>query len=136
MALQKYVQEDQIVRNPDTFYKKGITKSPDAEARFSPEYHEKYNFKFEPLGRDYKVRCVWSAYLPYKKAKQIEKEWETEFPKNIWLDTQYNGVTECRYLTHDEYKRVLNECRDKYPKKDYGWKLNYWKVYFVEFTKK
>lgn len=136
MALQQYALEESIVRNPDIFYKKGITKSPDAEARFSPEYHKKNKFEFEPFGRDYNVRCVWSAYMPYKQARQIEKEWEVNFPKNIWLDTQYNGITECRYMTATEYKNVLNECRSKYPKEKYGWKLGYWKVYLVEFIKK
>lgn len=134
MSLQEYAPKDEIVRNPSIFYKVGFTTARDAEERFSVEYHKRHGFEFKCFGLDYTPRCVWSAFFTEAEAKQREAEW-LKFPKNLWLDEQYNGATECRFMDADHYKKVLNYFRLKYPKKDYGYKPGYKKVYLMEFTK-
>jgi L,D-peptidoglycan transpeptidase YkuD (ErfK/YbiS/YcfS/YnhG family) len=140
MATQEYASPEAIVRNPDVFYKVGYTETPDAEYRFSEEYHNQYGFRGRCLGKDYKPRCVWSAYFSKDEANLREAEWKNDFPKNLWVDKvedqAYNGITECRYMDTDHYKRVLNRFRLKYPKDDYGFKQGYYKVYLMEFTKR
>lgn len=136
MALQKYVPNHKMVRNPNTLYKIGICNTPDAEIRFDPEYHKMRKFKGEPLGEDYNIDCKWSAYLPYEEAVLMEKSWEKMRPKNIWTDKQYNGITECRYLTANEYNEQRKKLYAQSAKKKYSFKPGYWKVYFMEFTKK
>lgn len=132
------VLTEPIVRNPDVFYKMGFTTTPDAEYRFSEEYHNRYEFRGRCLGKEYKPRCVWSAYFSEEEASLREAEW-LKFPKNLWVDKvedqPYNGITECRYMDPDHYKKVLTYYLLKYPKKDYGFKPGYSKVYLMEFTK-
>ena len=137
MALQKYVPENQIVRNPPFFQKLGITQLPDAEMRFDPEFHRKKKFKLEPIGQDYYVSCKWSAWFPTKKiAIAMEKVWEFEHTKNIWVDKQYNGCTECRFFKRNKWESIVEDYKTRYPKEVYSYKPGYWKVYLMLFTKK
>lgn len=139
MALQKYAPADQIVRNPPWFQKLGITQQIDAEKRFDPEVHWKGNYELEPAGQDYHVKCDWSIWVPTKQiGLAMEKVWEVKYPKNLWVDKQYNGCTECRFFKLDEWRSIIEEYEKRYPKEIYSYKPdpNYWKVYLMLFTKK
>jgi hypothetical protein len=131
-------------RNPPVMYKLGYTTTTDAEIRFSEKYHNDNNFKFTCLGRDYNVRCVWSGWFTQAQADGLEAEW-AKFPKNIYTDIQYNGITECRYYDHNEYRTILNKYRLSYPTSEYSFKVSkakhryntrLVKAYLMEFTKK
>lgn len=137
MALQKYVPESEMVRNPPFFQKLGITQHSDAEMRFDPEFHWKHKFALEPIGQDYHVSCKWSASFPTEEiAMAMEKVWLVKWPKNIWVDKQYNGCTECRFFKMDEWEEIVKDYKKRYPSKMYGYKPGYWKVYLMLFTKK
>lgn len=137
MALQKYVPADQIVHNPPWFQKLGITQHRDAEKRFDPEFHWEKNFQLLPAGQDYHVSCKWSASFPTKQiAMAMEKVWEVKWPKNIWIDKQYNGCTECRFFKMAEWEEIVKDYKNRYPSEIYSYKPGYWKVYLMLFTKK
>jgi hypothetical protein len=139
MALQEYASPEAIVRNPDVFYKVGITQSNDAEERFSPKYHNLYGFKGRCLGLDYTVECKWSTYIPKTVADLAELQWKNKFPKNLWVDEvegeQYNGITECRYMDEEKYIKALQYYYGTYKKGKYPYSKENWKLYLVKFTK-
>lgn len=137
MAKQLYAPKDQVVYNPPWFQKLGITQQIDAEARFSPKVHWEGNYELEPIGEDYHVSCKWSAWFPTKKiALAMEKVWEINNPKNVWVDKQYNGCTECRFFRRTKWEEMVEDYKTRYPKEVYSYKPNYWKVYLMLFTKK
>lgn len=139
MALQYYAPKDEIVRNPDVFYKLGITKSNDAEERFSPNYHNRYGFEGRCLGLDYTVECKWSSFVPRDVAEAAELQWRDQFLKNLWVDEaqgeQYNGITECRYMDDETYKKALQYYYGTYKKGTYAYSKENWKLYLVKFSK-
>ena len=137
MALQKYAPKDQMVYNPPWFQKKGITQITDAEKRFDPEVHWARNWELEPAGQDYHVKCDWSIWVPTKEiGLAMEKVWEVQWPKNIWIDKTYNGCTECRFFKLDKWREIIEDHKKRYPSKMYSRKPGYWKVYLMLFTKK
>jgi len=140
MALQEYASPEAIVRNPSIFYKIGITKSKDAEERFTPAYHNLYGFRGRCLGLDYLVECKWSTFVPKLVADAAEVQWEKKFLKNLWIDEvngeQYNGITECRYMDDERYKKALQYYYGTYKTGKYPYSKDNWKLYLVKFTKR
>lgn len=139
MALQEYASPEAITKNPDVFYKLGMTKSKDAEERFTPEYHNLYKFRGRCLGLDYKVKCEWSTYVPKAVADKAELQWKDKFLKNLWVDEvegqQYNGITECRYMDEETFKKALQHYYGTFKKGKYPYSNDNWKLYLVKFTK-
>jgi len=128
----------------DVLYKFGYTTDDDAEARFKV-YHNKFKFSKVNLADDYELKCYWSAWVSEERAKQMEKEWAARYPFNLDLVngdlTKYNGITECRTFTEEQYtviRKVYYDCADKkkssYRKSD-GQPVTH-KVYIMKFIKK
>ena len=137
MAKQLYAPKDQMVYNPPWFQKLGITQQIDAEARFSPKVHWEGKYELEPVGEDYHVKCDWSIWVPTKQiGLAIEKVWEVNNPKNLWVDKKYNGCTECRFFKLGKWRELIEDYEKRYPKEIYSYKPDYWKVYLMLFTKK
>ena len=123
--------------NPETMYKFGQTTNIDAAERVSVEYSEKYNFRAVPLGRDYLVsKVVWSAWVDKDQAYELEKSFKDNIPKLLYTDILYNGITECRVLTQEQYSKIRDNLYERFPKPEYNWKPGKQKVYFMRLTKK
>lgn len=107
MALQPYSKV--VRRNPTLMYKVGYTSHIDANVR--------QNTKFSniPLGRDYDVTTIWSAWVPTEVRIQLENDWKYEVPKNVWTEVFYNGITECRSMAYEQSKEYSAKLYKEYP---------------------
>lgn len=132
-------------RNPNIIYKLGYTESPDVKLRFTEEYHKARNFKEICFGRDFNVRPLWSGWFSKSEALGLEKEWKDLYPKNIWTDIQYNGITESRYFSYEAFGEVLSKYQDTYPYSNHSFEVakakypvgtTLVKAYLVQFKKK
>ena len=125
-------------RNPKKLYKFGQTSCRDVEERYSQKFHDENNFRGINFGRDYDIRCLWSASFPtYEMAVKVESTLLQLFSyKNLWLDEDYNGVTETRLFTDNEVKMINYMLHNSAPSSDHKWKDGYTKAYFCVFTSK
>jgi hypothetical protein len=121
-------------------YKFGFTKNPDAIKRYTVS-HAKYGFNKKNLADDFDVDCRWSAWVTKERAQQMEAEWAVKFPSNI--DTvseglaKYNGITECRFFTNEQWDAVRKSYYGCKEKKESAYKKSGdYKVYIMEFTEK
>lgn len=122
--------------NPNVMYKFGQTSNVDAAERLSVEYSDKHKFRAVPLGRDYIVTVMWSAWVDKKEAYQLENAFKANIPKLLQTDVTYNGITECRVLSQEEVDIICDNLRQRYPKPAYNYRPGKQKVYFLKLTKK
>lgn len=127
-------------KDPDVIYKLGVTHFENASDRFSEETADKYGFVNTPLKEDYFEVPVLSRWVPRATAHKLEISFRKQLPKNIWTTKQYNGITECRYLTNAQANTICENIRQSFPLEQYGGqcktKPNYVKIYFYKFVRK
>ena len=121
---------------PVLLYKLGQTQNKDATERLSEEYAKKYNFRAIPLGRDYYVTTIWSAWFSKEQANQIEASFKQRVPKNFYCNEVYNGISECRILTDKQVGTICERLQTLFPKPEYGYKEGSIKVYFAKLRRK
>ena len=101
--------------SPKVLYKFGKTLSSDILERFSVEYHESLNWKGIPLGRDYSIKPIWSMWVTKERADRAEKWFKEKYAKEFYCSTKYNGITECRDFTLQQYTELRDLLYSKYP---------------------
>lgn len=133
---------------PTRLYKLGITTEEDALRRFDEELHNQRSRLAIPLSRDYTVRLLWSRWMQKGLAREAEKWFADQYPKNFYCEVQYNGIRECREWTVADSYAFQQLLVDKYPKTTEYWNLvkalpadqlvkkGYVKLYYAMFTKK
>jgi hypothetical protein len=120
----------------ERLYKLGYTQEPKAELRFAEHYHKRHNFKGIPLGRDYDVRILWSAWVSKERAIELESLFANINPKEFWTDTDYNGITECRVFSKKRYAENMKLWYKLYPSCSTKRAEGLQHVYFAELTRK
>lgn len=123
-------------KGPVKMYKFGYTREAKAETRFSEYYHKENNFRGVCLGRDYNVKILWSAWATKDKALELEELFASRYQKDFWIDTDYNGITECRVFSEKEYRENLKFWYGMYPPRSTKRAENLQHIYFAEFTRK
>ena len=111
MALQKYVTRDKVKKNPKRMYKLGYTFQPDANDRQDVDFGKGK----PPLGRDFDVTTLWSAWVTPEQRIELEDWFKDTFPKDLWTEVFYNGITECRAFDYATSKQVSDYLYAKYP---------------------
>lgn len=125
-----------IHHNPSIIHKFGYTEERDAALRFNPVVHKRKNHRGVAFGEHYNVKILWSAFFPYMKALAIERLLLETYPyQNLYTDTDYNGVTECRVFNKDEANAILRSLYGSLNNKKNSYKDGYYHVYFAKFVK-
>jgi hypothetical protein len=122
--------------------------SSDILERYSIEQHEKLGWKGVPLGRDYKIKPIWSMWVTKERADRAEKWFKERYAKEFYCSTKYNGITECRNFTLEQYIELRDLLYTKYPAtKQYKAEIlklmmqgnitkTHVKIYYIMLTKK
>ena len=111
MALQKYLTGDKVKRNPNRMYKLGYTFQFDANNRQDVDFGKGQ----PPLGRDFEVTTLWSAWVTPEVREQLENWFKDTYPKDLWTTVFYNGITECRAFDYPTSKQVSDYLYATYP---------------------
>ena len=90
--IKLYLMEIQFIDTGEIFNKFGITHHYNAEKRIDPRKNIVYNFFKLP------VRVLASAWLPVEEAKKQECHLQDKYPKNIYIDISFDGISECLIL--------------------------------------
>ena len=134
--------------SPQLLCKFGKTMSSDILERYSIEQHEKLGWKGVPLGRDYKIKPIWSMWVTKERADRAEKWFKERYAKEFYCSTKYNGITECRNFTLEQYIELRDLLYTKYPAtKQYKAEIlklmmqgnitkTHVKIYYIMLTKK
>ena len=134
---QPYVKKVYKIFN--RMVKLGTTMADTAAERFTEAYQAEWfpNSPLFPLGLDWTVTPLIQLHIPFESAKEEERLWKINHPKNIWTDKFYNGITECRYKNYNETKEFIEYIVLKYPKALYGEKKpGTILMYFVVFDRR
>jgi hypothetical protein len=122
--------------------------SSDILERYSVEHHNRLGWKGIPLGRDYKIKPIWSMWVTKERADRAEKWFKEQYTKGFYCTTKYNGITECRDFTLQQYVELRDLLYTKYPAtKQYkaeilklmmqgGITKTHVKIYYIMLTKK
>ena len=102
-------------KSPKVLCKFGKTMSSDILERYSIEQHEKFGWRGIPLGRDYKIKPIWSMWVTKERADRAEKWFKEKYTKGFYCTTKYNGITECRDFTLEQYTELRDLLYTKYP---------------------
>ena len=95
----EFLYLDMFKRSPEILCKFGKTMSSDILERYSIEQHEKFGWRGIPLGRDYKIKPIWSMWVTKERADRAEKWFKEKYTKGFYCTTKYNGITDCRDFT-------------------------------------
>ena len=144
----EFLYLDMFKRSPEILCKFGKTMSSDILERYSIEQHEKFGWRGIPLGRDYKIKPIWSMWVTKERADRAEKWFKEKYTKGFYCTTKYNGITECRDFTLEQYTELRDLLYTKYPAtKQYkaeilnlmmqgGITKTHVKIYYIMLTKK
>ena len=144
----EFLYLDMFKRSPEILCKFGKTMSSDILERYSIEQHEKFGWRGIPLGRDYKIKPIWSMWVTKERADRAEKWFKEKYTKGFYCTTKYNGITECRDFTLEQYTELRDLLYTKYPAtKQYKAEIlklmmqgnitrTHVKIYFIMLTKK
>lgn len=135
-AKEEIVWDGNAAVDPSIFFKVGWTALADANERHSVKYHADNNYRGKALGADYHVATRWSGWFPKDQVDLIEGLWSTLIPLNVRIDPEYNGWTECRYMTFAEGEKLKERLDNMFPKSIHQFQQGYLKVYFTRFIKK
>lgn len=82
-----------------SFYKIGITQDYDVENRFKrdPGQYELYD-----------IRVICSAYGPKTEVEELEQSLLKKYPKNLWVENKFSGVTEIVKLSSGQLEDIIN----------------------------
>ena len=134
--------------SPEILCKFGKTMSSDILERYDVDHHEKLGWKGIPLGRDYNIKPIWSMWVTKERADKAEKWFKDNYRKEFYCTTKYNGITECRDFTLEQYEEFRDFLYTKYPAtKQYKAEIlklmmqgnitkTHVKIYFIMLTKK
>ena len=111
----EFLYLDMFKRSPEILCKFGKTMSSDILERYSIEQHEKFGWRGIPLGRDYKIKPIWSMWVTKERADRAEKWFKEKYTKGFYCTTKYNGITECRDFTLEQYTELRDLLYTKYP---------------------
>lgn len=135
-------------KSPEVLCKFGKTMSSDILERYSVEHHKRLGWKGIPLGKDYSVKPVWSMWVTKERADRAEEWFKEKYRKEFYCTTKYNGITECRDFTLEQYTELRDLLYTKYPAtKQYKAEVlklmmqgnitrTHVKIYFIMLTKK
>ena len=126
---------------PKLLGKLGWTGLADANKRHSKAYFEEKKaqndpYRGTPFGEFYDIDTRWSIWVPFEQVYIFENLWKILFSPNTLIDSDLNGYTEAREMTEVEIKELKQKLDSAFPKKNYGYKEKYVKVYFCKFTLK
>lgn len=131
--IKLYLLEPEFIDTGEKFHKFGITHHYKAENRLHPTIgnDKQYNLLKQP------VRVLASAYLPVEVACEKETYFKNKFLKNIYIDIQFNGVSEMLLLDKDQRMESIKEIRAIHEEFKHTWKkepqLNTCKGYWDEY---
>lgn len=132
MALQKYLTRDKIKNDPARMYKFGYTFQPDANDRQDVDFGKGQ----PPLGRDFEVTTLWSAWVTPEVREQLENWYKETYPKDLWTSVFYNGITECRAFDYNTSLQVSGYLYSTYPPYNHVKAPGLDHVYFQMLVKK
>ena len=121
--------------SPDRLYKFGKTSSKDVLERYSVEKHYRQGWRGVPLSEDYNVRVLWSTWVTPEEAIEAERWFKETYPKTFFVETDYNGITECRNWDNKQSYVFFDTLRKRYPERDIPFDACQ-KIYYVMLTKK
>jgi hypothetical protein len=120
---------------PKRLYKFGRTTCEDVLDRFNIDVHYQRNWRGVPLAEGYDAKVLWSKWVTKQEAVDAEKWFKSTFPKTFFVQTQYNGITECRDWKPKESYAFLDALKEKFPDRIPP-KTAKHKIYYVMLTKK
>lgn len=92
------------------FHKVGWCKSYDVLERFSPATSVAYGNPPDQYA-DYDIRVLASAYGSFDQVKQAEQTLKQRYPKNLWIEDSFSGITEIVWLDPDRRLDVINDIK-------------------------
>ena len=129
-------------------YKFGKTNSIDVLERFDTDRHINFKWRGIPLSKDYEVGVLWSHWVTKAEAREAERWFKENYPKQFFCEEDYNGITECRDWEPKRSFAFTSELRKRFPvTKEYREAIDelfrnetilrtHEKIYFVMLTKK
>lgn len=93
------------------FQKIGWCAAYDVTSRFSAETSRKYGRPEDQYGA-YTIRVLASAYSPsIQEVKDAEATLKTWYPKNIFIEDTFSGITEIVSLDPDQRESLITTIR-------------------------
>lgn len=85
----------------EQFLKFGITSSYDVMERFEGEEYKKWT-----------IRPLASAYGTKAQVEEAERYFLSKYPKNLWVNEKFRGVTEIVQLDKETRNKAIKEVRE------------------------
>lgn len=85
----------------EQFLKFGVTSSYDVMVRFEGEEYEKWT-----------IRPLASAYGTKDQVEEAERYFLSKYPKNLWVNEKFRGVTEIVQLDKQTRNNAIKEVRE------------------------
>lgn len=106
-----YVVEFQHKDSDQVFQKLGWTKSYDVMDRFSATTSVSYGNDPAQYA-NYHIRVLASAYCDnFDTVQRAESDLLKKFPKNIWINESFSGVTEIVSMTLEQRREAIGLVR-------------------------